>query len=708
VVSEDLRGSREFQAYLRARDAVLRMKGADPSAASPSAYWSEELENIDYMIDASPLIVRKLRQHAFHITNVRPYDYRNKNDGRREFFEARLQALRSMGGDDLLVPESPAMGGFGYRFGDRLFNIDTIKFYEVLIGMERGGVMSAVRAIDRPLVCEIGSGWGGFVYQFKTLFPRAVCVLVDFPELFLFSATYLGAMFPDAKLLFVGTDGSPSIDGWRDADFVFVPHSRSRLVSTLPLDLTVNMVSFQEMTDTQVRSYAAMAAAAGCPLLYSMNRERSLYNTELVSVSDALADCYTLTEVPVLDTDYTSAFKKPPKSPRVLDPSEPRYRHLVGRLDPAARKTARDAIAAPSTGASDAIRPRVVLGMTLYNAAQHLPHALESLLAQTHGDFAMLLLDDASSDGTEAIARRYAERDGRLRYIKHDTRQAMVATWREVVELAAREFPSAEYFAWVSDHDWWHPRWLERMIAELDADTGLVLAYPITRRVSPDGDEIDKGARLFDTAAFADLGERWKHFCHEGVGAGDMVYGLMRMSAFRRTGIFRPVLRPDRLCIVEMTLQGRIRQVPEVLWFRRQSMGTSVERQHKTLVLPGTEPRWFWWPPWLQHSHVLWREYVPGPEPGITRAQWARMILRYQFTYGWRHFRKTSTSHAIGRGMDNVVWSKKIAKHHYHHAVYETLVGARKLRGKLKRMGRRALYETLMLSHRLGLRGGRG
>ena len=251
---------------------------------------------------------------------------------------------------------------------------------------------------------------------------------------------------------------------------------------------------------------------------------------------------------------------------------------------------------------------------------------------------------------------------------------------------ARQKYPTSPYFAWVSDHDWWHPRWLERLIAELDADDGAVLAYPITRRVSPGGDEIDKGPRLFDTAACADLHARWKHFCHEGVGAGDMVYGVMRMDAFRRTGIFRPVLRPDRLVIVEMTLQGRIRQVPEVLWFRRQSMGTSVERQRTTLMLPGTEPRWFWWPPWLQHSLILWREYAARPERAqrvegrqfqLSRAQWARMILRYQFTYGWRHFRKTSTSHAIGRGIENVVWSKKIAKHHYHHAVYNTLVGAR-------------------------------
>lgn len=704
-MSDDLRATPEFQSYLRAREAVLRMKRAGD--ASPSAYWAEELENIDYMIDASPLIVRKLRQHAFHITNVRPYDYRNKPDGRREFFEARLEALRDLGGDRLMIPESTAFGGFGYDIGGRLFNVDTLKFYEVLIGMERAGVLSAIRNGDRPVVCEIGTGWGGFAYQFKRVVPRATYVLIDFPELFLFSATYLGAVCPDAKLLFVGTDDGASIEGWGEADFVFVPHTLSRLVSALPLDLTINMVSFQEMTDAQVRGYAAMAATAGCPLLYSLNRERSLYNTELMSVSDALSDSYQLTEVPVLDTDYTSAMKKPPKGARTVDPSEPRYRHLVGRLDPAARKPASTRAPRSSAAGGNPSGPRVVLGMTLYNNARHLPHAIESLLAQTTSDFALLLLDDASTDETEAVARRYAERDARVRYLRHAERQAMIATWREVVEIALREWPSAEYFAWVSDHDWWHPRWLERLVDELDADPSAVLAYPITRRVSPDGDEIDKGHRLFDTAACESLQARWKRFCHEGIGAGDMVYGVMRVEALRRAGIFRSVLRPDRLLIAELTLRGRIRQVPEVLWFRRRSRGTSVERQSTTLMLPGTEPRWFSWPPWMQHTLVLWREYAsrePSPVP-LTRAQWIRMLCRYQLTYARRHFRKTDTSHAVGRGINNMVWAKKRTKHHYHHAVYNTLVGARVARGKLRRAARRALYEVLMLTHRLGLRG---
>jgi glycosyltransferase involved in cell wall biosynthesis len=690
-----------FRAYERAREGVLRMKQVSPGSGSldPSVYWREELDNIDYMVEASPLIIRKLRHHAFNITGLRPYDYRPRVGGWRDLFEARLRALHELGGEALLVPESPALGGFGYEIDGRLFNVDTLKFYEVLIGMERGGVLQPVRAAQRPLVCEIGTGWAGFAYQFKTLFPHATYVLVDFPELFLFSATYLGAQFPDARLHFVASDADLDPAAWRGADFVFVPDTLADAIPRLRLDLLINMVSFQEMTDAQVRRYAKLAAQARCPLLYSLNRDRSPYNAEMSSVSEAIGEYFALTEVKVLDTDYRSANKRPPKSRPTAEPGDI-YRHLVGRL---AAGPVGDAALGRSTSAP---RPPVVLGMTLFNNATHLPEAIESLQLQRDGNFVLVMLDDASSDDTEAVARRYAAADPRLHYRRHTSRQAMVATWREVVEFGREVCPDAAYFAWVSDHDRWHPRWLEKLVAELDADPGAVLAYPITRRMDQAGGALEKGPRLFDTADAPDLPSRWRQFCHDGVGSGDMVYGLMRLDALRAAGVFRRVLRPDRLLMAELTLQGRFRQVPEVLWFRRQSETASVDRQRFSLVLPGDEPPGFSGPPWLQHVQVLWREYARArPQAfGLSMAAWAVMLLRYQLTYAWRHFRKTETSHAMVRGVDQVVWVKKITKHHYHHAVYNTLVGGRAFLGRCRRAGRRGVYEVLMMTHRLGLR----
>src|SRR3712207_8746167 len=79
-----------------------------------------------------------------------------------------------------------------------LYNLDTLKFCEALIALQRGGVLGALRADGpRRVVVEVGSGWGGFAYQLKTLCPQLTIVLVDLPELFLFSGTYLRTLFPE-------------------------------------------------------------------------------------------------------------------------------------------------------------------------------------------------------------------------------------------------------------------------------------------------------------------------------------------------------------------------------------------------------------------------------------------------------------------------------------------------------------------------------
>jgi glycosyltransferase involved in cell wall biosynthesis len=322
--------------------------------------------------------------------------------------------------------------------------------------------------------------------------------------------------------------------------------------------------------------------------------------------------------------------------------------------------------------------------MTLYNQARHLPEALESLVAQSDRDFRLVLLDDGSTDGTEALARSYAARDPRLEYHRHAARQGMIATWREVAERACGAHPTARYFAWVSDHDRWHPGWLARLRGALDAAPEAVLAYPLVQRLAPEGAPVDRPPRRFDTAGVADVRERWRRFCRNGAGAGDMVYGLVRIPALQAAGVFRPVLRPDRLLVAELVLRGEIRQVDEVLWFRRNAVEASVARQRTTLLLPGTEPAWFGQPPWMQHAAQLRRHY--GAETlarlGLSPAAWRWMRVCYQAGWGWRHARKSEASHVLGRGLDRVILAWKLTKHYARHAVYRILVAWHAARGR--------------------------
>jgi putative sugar O-methyltransferase len=315
-----------YRNYLHVRERVLEMRAQVAALPEyrPSAYWEEELSTFEYLLDASPLIIDKLRQHTHWVTGLRAYEYRSQRTRAKVKLAEKLRALQGQAPSDLLVPEWPGLGGFGFEIDGRLFNIDTLKFYEVLIALDKGAVLQEFRAnAERRLVWEIGAGWGGFPYQFKTICPNVTYVVSDFPELFLFSATYLMTAFPGAKVAFWGEEPLDRLLArWRELDFIFLPHTSLADMALERLDLTVNMVSFQEMTDAQVDAYVERAFALNCPFLYSLNRDRSAYNPEISSVSEILSRYYWPRDVKVLPVPYT----------KMLDehPSATDYKHVIG------------------------------------------------------------------------------------------------------------------------------------------------------------------------------------------------------------------------------------------------------------------------------------------------------------------------------------------------------------------------------------------
>lgn len=286
--------------------------------------------------------------------------------------------------------------------------------------------------------------------------------------------------------------------------------------------------------------------------------------------------------------------------------------------------------------------PRVVLGMPAYNRPDVLAKTLESLLSQTVQEFALVICDDAPSDAVKAIVEAYRADFRWLVYEANAERLGMVENWRLTFERARALFPDSEFFAWVSDHDLWHPQWIEEMVATLDASPDVVLAYPRCVHVFKTNIRMrDEG---FETTAVASRAARVR-LAARYMLAGDMIYGLMRARALEAAGVFRRVVTPDRQVLMALSLFGRIRQVPAVLWYREVSRAFDLQRQ-RDVFFPNGVPWYMYLPSHVQHCAVLFWDYgvrgrgrpafgsVAGAGYAITQlwASTARQIFRRK---GW-------------------------------------------------------------------------
>jgi glycosyltransferase involved in cell wall biosynthesis len=271
--------------------------------------------------------------------------------------------------------------------------------------------------------------------------------------------------------------------------------------------------------------------------------------------------------------------------------------------------------------------PRVVFGLPAYNRPDSLPETLESILGQTFADFLLVIVDDSTSDATATVVDEYAVRDSRIVYERNPARLGMVGNWRRAFDRARVLAPGGEYFAWVSDHDVWHPRWLEVLVAELDRHPEVVLAYPVAMRAFKNSRPLVN--RSFETVGLSDPAARLR-VATLHMRPGNLIYGLFRADALARAGVFRRVLLPDRQVLAELSLFGEFKQVPELLWYREVYGNFSLGRQRSGLFA-GRVPIHSYLPVWTTHlATLLWDLLVLGRgRPAVTRAGAFRCAWTY-------------------------------------------------------------------------------
>ncbi len=113
--------------------------------------------------------------------------------------------------------------------------------------------------------------------------------------------------------------------------------------------------------------------------------------------------------------------------------------------------------------------PRVSVIMNCRNSAAYLREAIDSVYAQTYGDWEIVFWDNASTDESAAIAQSY---DPRLRYFYGDSPVPLGAARN--LALAKRR---GEFVALLDCDDFWVPEKLARQVVLLESDPAFGMVY---------------------------------------------------------------------------------------------------------------------------------------------------------------------------------------------------------------------------------------
>jgi glycosyltransferase involved in cell wall biosynthesis len=122
--------------------------------------------------------------------------------------------------------------------------------------------------------------------------------------------------------------------------------------------------------------------------------------------------------------------------------------------------------------------PLVSIVTPVYNNAAHLKECIESVLAQTYANWDYTIVDNCSTDGSAEIARRFAEKDPRIR-VKENKRFLRAL---ENHNAALRYISAAStYCKVVFGDDWIFPECLQKMVslAEKYPSVGIIGAYAL-------------------------------------------------------------------------------------------------------------------------------------------------------------------------------------------------------------------------------------
>lgn len=209
--------------------------------------------------------------------------------------------------------------------------------------------------------------------------------------------------------------------------------------------------------------------------------------------------------------------------------------------------------------AQESSTPLVQIGLPVYNGADFLEDALDCLRAQDYVNIEIVISDNASTDETPEICAELMALDKRIRYERHEENRGAVWNFEHVLSRC-----TADYFAWASADDRWSESFVRRCMELLLANPPAALAHGQVERIDGLGEPNLEPYRGF-SATDPDPRVRFRSVLRDWRWSF-AIYGVIRVSMLRRIRAFRSSYGSDHIRLAELSLQGTLMEVPDVLY----------------------------------------------------------------------------------------------------------------------------------------------
>jgi glycosyltransferase involved in cell wall biosynthesis len=254
------------------------------------------------------------------------------------------------------------------------------------------------------------------------------------------------------------------------------------------------------------------------------------------------------------------------------------------------------------------------VGLPTYNRATTLKRAVESVLAQDYSPLELIISDNASTDGTQAICEDFCRRDNRIRYLRQATNVGAAANFKAVLDTARGEF-----FMWLADDDWLDSGYVREC-------TRALMQLPDHQLVCGLGKYFQERKDCFFETPInlsQDSPKQRVLAFYRQVGMNGTFYGLMHRKILANIKIDDSLGR-DWLMMAQIAFLGKVKTLENV-YVNRSLAGASRDVQQ--LALRGGLPRIL-----ARNAHLFiafeaFRDICWVSPVYKTLAKWARVSL---------------------------------------------------------------------------------